>query len=190
MERYPTEEIHYKLKQNVSSDRYAHTLGVIDAAVYLAKKYDDDEEAAYIAALLHDYAKGFSKEQLYDYIAKNNLEIDETMAKAYQLIHGKVAAHIAKEQFNINDQNILNSIEYHTTGRKKMSNLEKIIYLADFIELGRNYSGVEELRMVAEQNLDKAVLLALNNTIKYVISIEKLLHTNTIEARNTLLSEG
>lgn len=165
-------------------------MGVADAAVYLAKKYDADEEAAYIAALLHDYVKDFSKEQTKAYMSQNNLVIDEIMSNVHQLLHGRIAAHIAKEQFNISNKDILNAIEYHTTGRKKMSKLEKIIYLADFIEPGRNYAGVEELRIAAEQDLDKAVLLALNNTIKYVISMGKLLHTNTIEARNTLLLEG
>lgn len=183
-------KIHHILKQNMSPHRYKHTLGVVDAAVYLASKYDADEGAAYIAALLHDYAKDFSKEQMEEYIRHNGLSVDEIMSNVHQLLHGKIAAHIAKERFNIDNKDILNAIEYHTTGRKKMSKLEKIIYLADFIEPGRNYVGVEELRAVAEQNLNKAVLLALNNTIKYVISMEKLLHTNTIEARNTLLLEG
>ena len=181
------EEIYHKLRQNVSSHRYTHTLGVIDAAIYLAKKYGENEEAAYMAALLHDYAKDFSKEQLEEYMRQNNLEVDEIMANAYQLIHGKVAAHIAKYEFNIYDENILNAIEYHTTGRREMSKLEKIIYLADFIELGRNYIGVEELRMIAEKDLDAAVLQAINNTISYVLSMGGLLHTNTVEARNSLL---
>lgn len=183
------EEIHYNLKKNVTDNRYRHTLGVADAAVYLAKKYGENEDDAYLAALLHDYAKYFTREEIYEYIRQHKLEIDEIMANVYQLLHGKVAAHIARDQYGIKNQNILNAIEYHTTGRKKMSKLEKIIYLADFIELGRDYTGVEELRIVAEQDLNRAVLLALNNTIIYVISIEKILHTNTIEARNSLLLE-
>jgi len=182
------DEIHYELKQNVTKHRYTHTLGVIDAAVYLAQKYNENEDAAYIAALFHDYAKDFSKEQLEEYIRQNNLEVDEIMSNVYQLLHGKIAAHIAKHKFNIMDKNILNAIEYHTTGRKEMSKLEKIIYLADFIELGRTYMGVDELRIIAERNLDDAVLQALDNTINYVISMKNLLHTNTIEARNFLLT--
>ena len=183
------EKIHYRLKQDMSPQRYEHTQGVVDAAIYLASKYDVDREAAHIAALLHDYAKDFSKEQMKGYISRNGLTVDDIMLNVHQLLHGKIAAHIAKEQFNIHNEDVLNAIEYHTTGRKRMSKLEKIIYLADFIEPGRNYAGVEELRKVAEQNLNGAVLLALNNTIKYVISMEKLLHTNTIEARNALLLE-
>lgn len=182
------DELHHKLKNNVSLKRYTHTIGVIDAAVYLAQKYGENEEAAYIAALLHDYAKDFSKEQLQEYTRQNKLEVDEIMSSAYQLLHGKVAAHIAENELDITNEDILNAIEYHTTGRKEMSKLEKIIYLADFIELGRCYEGVDELRLIAEENLDDAVLQALDNTINYVISMKNLLHTNTIEARNFLIS--
>lgn len=189
MEKNEIARIQNRLKENVSEHRYIHTLGVIKAAVNLAKKYNEDEESAYMAALLHDYAKNFSEKQLKEYIADNNLDIDEIMLNAYQLLHGKVAAHIAKNEFNIQNDDILNAIEYHTTGRQKMSKLEKIIYLADFIEENRTYSGVEELRKVADENLNKAVLQALNNTIKYVLSLEGLLHLNTIEARNSLLIE-
>lgn len=190
MKEYTINEIEEKLKKEVSVSRYRHILGVVDASLYLAKKYNEDEKSAHLAALFHDYAKDFSREQIETYIKENNLEVDEVMAIAYELIHGKISAHIAKVQFNIKDMDTLNAIEYHTTGRKNMSKLEKIIYLADFIELGRNYSGVIELRMIAEENLDRAVLQALNNTIKYVLSIKKLLHTNTIEARNHLLMES
>lgn len=184
------EKIHYNLRQNVSEHRYNHTLGVIDAAVYLAKKYEENEDHAYLAALLHDYAKHFTRDQIFEYMESNSLEADEIMINTHQLLHGKIAAHIAKREYGICNQNVLNAIEFHTTGRRQMSRLEKIIYLADFIELGRDYTGVEELRTLAEEDLNRAVLLALNNTIKYVIHIEKVLHTNTIEARNTLLLKG
>ncbi len=189
MEKYKIDRIQNSLKENVSEHRYIHTLGVMKAAVNLAKKYNEDEKSAYIAALLHDYAKNFSQKQLNEYMTNNNLYADEIMINAYQLLHGKVAAHIAKTEFNIQNDDILNAIEYHTTGREKMSKLEKIIYLADFIEENRTYHGVEELRKVAYEDLNKAVLQALNNTIKYVLSLEGLLHLNTIEARNSLLIE-
>lgn len=183
-------EIHSNLRQNISNHRYNHTMGVIKSAVYLAKKYGENEKDAYLAALLHDYAKYFTREEIYEYVRQKDIQIDDIMSNVYELLHGKIAAHIAQNQYGIKDQNILNAIEYHTTGRKNMSKLEKIIYLADFIEPGREYSGVVRLREVADENLDRAVLLALNNTIKFVIHIEKILHTNTIEARNTLLLEG
>lgn len=180
-------EIHQQLKNNVSERRYHHILGVIDAATYLARKYNENEESAHIAALFHDYAKNYSKEELMQYMSQYGLETDEIMQSTYQLLHGKVGAHIAKISYNIEDDDILNAIEYHTTGRKGMSKLEKIIYLADFIELGRDYPGVEDLRIISEEGLDKAMVQALNNTIGYVLSMGSLLHTNTIEARNDII---
>lgn len=180
-------EVMDNIKSHMSERRYIHTLGVVDAAVYLAEKYGENIQDATLAALLHDYAKDYSEAELKKYISENGISVDDILLEAYQLLHGKIAAHIAKNQYNITNQNILNAIENHTTGCKNMSTLEKIIYLADFIEVGRSYPGVDDLRLVAEEDLDKAVLKALNNTIIYVLSIEKLLHPNTIYARNEIL---
>ena len=181
-------EIQLKVKEVMQEKRYIHTLGVVDAAMYLADKYGADVQEARLAALLHDYAKDFTEVQLKAYVREHKLLVDDVLMKAFQLLHGKVASSIAQKQFSIENRDVLNAIENHTTGRANMSLLEKIIYLADFIEVGRNYPGVDELRLKAEENLDKAVLLAFNNTIKYVLDIEKLLHPNTILARNEILS--
>ena len=89
----------------------------------------------------------------------------------------------------IHDEDILNSIKYHTTGRKDMSILEKIIFLSDYIEPLRAFNGIDEVRRLSKVNLDVAVILCLENTIKYVISQKQLLHIDTIDARNYLLSE-
>ncbi|MBM7615815.1 bis(5'-nucleosyl)-tetraphosphatase (symmetrical) YqeK [Alkaliphilus hydrothermalis] len=189
MKKELVEHIKEKLKEVINQKRYIHTLGVVDAAVYLAEKYGADLHEAEIAALLHDYAKDFTEEQLKGYIKKHGLEVDEVLMEAYQLLHGKVAAHIARVEFNIHNENILKAVENHTTGAANMGKLERIIYLADFIEVGRNYQGVDELRLLAEENLDRAVLQAFNNTIHYVLSIGKLLHPNTIHGRNELLQQ-
>ncbi|KAB3537407.1 HD domain-containing protein [Alkaliphilus pronyensis] len=179
--------IDHKLKQVISKKRYKHTLGVVDVAVYLANKYGENCNKAAIAALLHDYAKDFSEAKLRKHIKKNKIPVDDVLNCAYQLLHGKVAASIAKKRFGVTDIDILNAVEYHTTGRRGMTRLEKIIYLADFIEVGRSYPGVDELRVIAEEDLDKAVLKALNNTIIYVLDINQILHPNTIDARNQIL---
>ncbi len=188
MNRQLITEIEKSIKEVMQLKRYTHTLGVVDAAIYLANKYGADPEEARIAALLHDYAKDYTEEELKAYVLQHQLEVDKVLLEAYQLLHGKVAASIAEIKFSIKNRDILNAIENHTTGRENMSMLEKIIYLADFIELGRSYPGVDELRLRAEESLDKAVLMAFNNTIKYVLDIEKLLHPNTILARNEILS--
>lgn len=180
-------DIENKLKETINPKRFKHTLGVVKASTYLAKKYKENVTDAKIAALLHDYAKDFTREQLIEYITAYGIVADNILMEAHELLHGKVAASIAKNEFKIEDVNILNAIENHTTGRAGMSKLEKIVYLADFIEEGRNYPGVEELRKIADEDLDKAVLQALHNTIIYVLTIEKLLHPNTLYARNEML---
>lgn len=180
-------EIEEDLITVISKKRFIHTMGVVESSRELAIRYNENVEHATISALLHDYAKGFKKAELMKYIEAANIELDEVLMNAHELLHGKVASLIAKEKFKILEHNILNAIEYHTTGRANMSKLEKIIYLADFIEPGRVYEGVDELRKIAKVSLDKAVFKALNNTIAYVIAIQKPLHPNTIYARNHFL---
>ncbi|AKL95112.1 metal dependent phosphohydrolase [Clostridium aceticum] len=177
------------LKDTINPKRYVHTMGVVKASINLAKQYGEDPLCATIAALLHDYAKDYTRDELLHYIEEHHLTMDPIMFEAHELLHGKVAASIAKNKFDIEDKDILKAIENHTTGGENMSKLEKIIYLADFIEEGRNYPGVDQLRKIAEEDLDKAVLQALNNTIVYVLSIEKLLHPNTLFARNEMLKK-
>lgn len=187
MDKKLIEAIERKLKEVINPKRYDHTMGVVDAAIYLADKYGANPEEARIAALLHDYAKDFSEAELKEYIKVNQLKVDEVLMEAHELLHGKVGAHIAKAAFGIQNESIIKAIENHTTGNVNMGILEKIIYLADFIEVGRDYPGVDDLRQLAEESLDRAVLRAFDNTIVYVIRIGKPLHPNTIHARNEIL---
>ena len=115
------------------------------------------------------------------------VQLDEIYLHNPSILHGLVGSIIAREVMGIKDEDILSAIRYHTTGRKNMSILEKIIYIADYIEPLRKFNGVEELRSLSKMNLDEAVIQSLENTIKYVISQNGLLHTDTIDARNYLL---
>ena len=175
------------LKKQLKESRYRHTTGVLKSALKLAERYGVNPEKTAVAALLHDYAKDFSIEKLNECIKQYQIEIDPILQEAHQLLHGKVAAAIARHKLNIEDTDVLRAIENHTTGRLHMSDLEKIIYLSDFIEPGRDYPGVSELRALAEEDLDKAVYKALNNTMIYVLRTSKLLHPQTLEARNQML---
>lgn len=179
--------IREKIKEELSPHRYQHTLGVIKAALDLSRRYQVDQEKAKIAALTHDCAKMKSGEELLKIAKENNIEVDEVTKAQPSLLHGPVGSVIAKKDFEIDDSNILNAIEYHTTGRANMSTLEKIIYLADYIEEGRRFPGVEKLRKLARENLDDVLLLAFNNSIQYIIKQGKLIHPNTIQARNDIL---
>lgn len=178
------------LKENLKPKRYEHSLGVRDTAVKLAKIYNCDIEKANKAGLVHDCAKNMTDAELIDIAKKSGLVIDEVCEESPQLLHGPVGALIAKEKMGIEDKDILNAIAYHTTGRKHMSLLEKIVYIADYIEPLRNFPGVDELREKAFINLDEALLKSFNNTIKFIIDRGQLLHLNTIEGRNYLVSKS
>lgn len=181
--------IENSVRQHMKKKRLQHTLGVMEAAVALAQKNGADAHKTAVAALLHDYAKDFSRDELMSFVERYKIEIDPVLEQAHQLLHGKVAARIAAHQFGILDNEVLLAVEYHTTGRKGMGLIEKIIYLSDFIEEGREYPGVEALRELAARDLDKAVLQALTNTMIYVLRTGKLLHHNTLEARNEMLMD-
>lgn len=181
------ERIRDHLKKYQEKGRYQHTLGVVKAASSLARCYGVSEEKAKLAALLHDYAKDFTEQELKNYIDAHKIKVDQSLYETYQLLHGVVGAYIAEAKYQIEDPEILLAIRYHTTGRPNMTPLEKIIYLSDFIEENRNYPEVQRLRELAYKNLDRAMLQGFNNTIKYLIATDKVLHCNTVEARNQIL---
>ena len=187
MDKKLIQAIENELHKKLNSERLNHTHGVAKAATLLAERYGENPHDAKIAALLHDYAKDFTKTELLEYIRKHKLKVDKLCLMVHELLHGVVAASIAQRKFQIQNIDILNAISNHTTGRRGMSKLEKIIYLADFIEEGRIYPGVEGLREAATKSLDKAVYQALNNTIIFVVNTGKFLHPNTLYARNELL---
>ena len=159
----------------------------MDCALTLADIYGCDYEKTRIAAISHDCAKELSCEVLVNIAQSEDLNLDEVTLSEPQLLHGPIGRVIATKDLDIKDDDILNAIHYHTTGRKNMTTLEKIIYLADVIEIGRNYHGIEEVRKLSTESLDKAIVMAIDNTIRYVISINSLLHPRTIELRNSIL---
>ncbi|HCW04152.1 MAG TPA: phosphohydrolase [Clostridium sp.] len=180
-------EILNYLQDKLSVKRYKHVLGVRDTAVKLARTYGEDEEKALLAAILHDCAKNMGDLELIKLVKDHGYIPDKIELKAPQLLHGRAAAIVAKNEMGIVDSSICDAVTYHTTGREAMSSLEKIIYLADYIEPCRDFPGVEALRRESFINLDSAMLMSLENTIRYILDKGQLLHTNTIEARNYFL---
>lgn len=176
-----------KIKGYLTPCRYEHTLGVIEAAIKLASKYQVEENSAKIAALLHDCAKNKGEETLLRLAKENNIQLNEVEKMQPSLLHGPIGSVIAQKDFGIKNKDILNAIRYHTTGKKNMTTLEKIIYLSDYIERGRNFPGVEKLRIESKKDLDQALLLAFNQTIEYVLKKGSLLHVNTVKARNDII---
>lgn len=158
-----------KIKKVLEEKRFEHTLGVAYTAANLAFVYDYDDKKAFVAGLLHDCAKCLSHEKRLSVCKKNHLDITEVEKENPVLLHAKVGAFFAKEKYEISDTDILDAIRYHTTGRPDMELLEKIIYVADFIEPHRKkLPRLSEIRKIAFEDLDKAVFMILENSLKYL----------------------
>lgn len=168
------------IENNLNKKRLNHTYGVRDTAVKLARIYGEDEEKAELAALFHDMAKHFKGENLNYYV--KHLGLDSKYLGNSNLAHGKIAAALMKKDFNVDDEDIIGAVSYHTTGKENMSLLEKIIYIADAIEPNRDYPGVVELRELAFKDLDKAIIMSMENTIKRVDELGGYLDDDTIKA--------
>jgi len=173
----------------LGEERLEHSVNTSKIARKLAIKYNYDADRAEVAGLLHDCAKDLDYNSLEKMVLKYSIELDKIIQKIPKLLHPLVGASIAKKEFNIQDPVILKAIKAHSTGAVQMSLLDKIIYLSDKIEPLRNMNGVEEVRKMAEKNLDRAVLMALDKGLIYLINKGSLIHPISIEARNNILSK-
>lgn len=173
MAREDIAELRAKIKKTQDKKRFEHTLGVTYTAACLAMCYDIDTERAEIAGLLHDCAKCLSNDKKVDLCKKQSIEINMTEAKNPFLLHAKAGAYLAQHKYGIGDEDILNAVRYHTTGRPGMSTLEKIIFIADYIEPGRDHSArLPELRRLAFQDLDRTLAEILKDTLSYLDGVE------------------
>ncbi|MFO7311185.1 MAG: bis(5'-nucleosyl)-tetraphosphatase (symmetrical) YqeK [Bacillota bacterium] len=175
------------VRRRLSPGRFAHTVGVVETAEELARRFGIDVRKARVAAWLHDVAKDEPRESLLKRAEEFGIVFDEITARQAELWHSVIGAEIARREFGIDDEEVLAAIRYHTTGRAGMSGLEQVIFLADIIEPGREFPGVEELRRRSREDLEGAVLAALESTICYVIRQGGLLHPDAVAARNHIL---
>lgn len=182
------EEIKAILAQRLKRSRYEHTLRVQTFALELARLNGIDETKTEYAALLHDYAKNMTDDELRLYIEVNGIEIDPIITRNISLSHGKVAAHMVRKKFNIDDDEILDAIECHTYGCRIMTDLSKVIYVADMLEEGRAFEGVHSLREMVLKDLNKGLLESINRTLKYLLDKGLEIHPNSIVMRNELLN--
>ena len=155
-------------KKRLSAKRYQHTLNVRRMAVKLAKRWGADPEKAAMAAILHDSAKELPKSELLQIFADNAIIAENAPARPSPVWHGIAAAILAQTQWGVSDPEILSAIRCHTTGKPDMSKLDKIIYLADMTSAERDWPGVEELRALQMENLDRALCDALKRSIDFV----------------------
>lgn len=176
-----------KIIEAIGEKRYEHSIRVMETAIDLARKYNVDVKKAKLAGYYHDCAKYQDESILLKRAGHFDIIKDNIMRDNIELVHAPLGRKVAEEDYGIEDEEVLRAIEYHTTGNNNMSDLEKIIYLADYIEPYRNFPGVETVRELAFENLDKAMLYALDNTIKFLMIKGKLISIITIEARNEIL---
>lgn len=161
--------IREKLRIELKPSRFLHTTGVENTAACLAMRYGADMNLAALAGLLHDCAKNLSNETLLAESRKNGLEISEIEERQPFLLHGKLGAFYAKTRYGIDEEGVLDAIIWHTTGRPKMSLLEEIVFIADYIEPSRKeIPGLSEIRRLVFTNLSEAIYLALKNTLEYL----------------------
>lgn len=183
MTLYNDKKFKKKLKKSLSESRYNHTLGVAYTAAALAMCHGCSIDKAYFAGLLHDCAKCIPNDKKLVLGKKHNLITNEAYHKYPDLFHAELGVVIAKAKYNVNDEDILNAIAYHTTGKPDMSLLEKIIYIADYIEPSRqSIPNLTKIRELAYKDIDAALLQILNQTITYVKSKKSDFLPITLEA--------
>lgn len=159
-----------KLSEKLNKKRYLHSLGVMDTAACLAMKYGCDIKKARYAGLLHDCAKNIESNRLIEKAEKYKIPLSDTERDNPDLLHAKIGKYVAKHDYGIADEEILNAIFYHTTGKPDMSLLEKIIFVSDYIEPNRtsDIPGILEIRNMAFTDIDRCVALICCNSLGYL----------------------
>ncbi|RIW37612.1 HD domain-containing protein [Bacillus salacetis] len=174
------------VKEQLTDHRYQHTLGVVEAAGKLAERYGVDKYKAEMAAIFHDYAKFRPKEEMKEIIQTQGMD-ERLLSYNAELWHAPVGAYLVQKEAAMEDEDILDAIRYHTSGRPGMSDLEKVIYLADYIEPGRHFPGVDEVRELAKHNLEEALIASIRNTIMFLLKKNQAVFPDTFNTFNDLV---
>lgn len=165
------EKIRHQLKKELDKDRYDHTIGVMYMCAALAMRHGADMNQALIAGLLHDCAKCIPGNKKIKMCEKNHLEVSDVERKNPSLLHAKLGAYIAAKKYHVKDEEILRAIESHTTGRPGMSLLEKIVYIADYIEPKRpDLPNMAKVRLWAFKDIDESLYIILKDSLAYLKS--------------------
>ena len=183
------ENLRKKLITMLTPKRYEHSIGVMQTAEKMARRFGVDVEKARIAGLLHDCAKDIDKNKMVTLCDQMGIPLDPVKREQRSLIHADLGAKMLETEFDIHDPDIIAAVKYHTMGRENMTDLEKILYLADVIEPNRKpYEGIDALRNLCENNLDCAMLFAIERSIEYVLHRHKKLHSQTLATQQYFLT--
>ncbi len=180
-------ELIAKVKEQVSEKRFKHILGVEQAALELARANDYELEKASVAALVHDYAKERSDSEFKALIVQTGLEQDLLNWNNF-IWHGVVGAEIIEKELKITDEEILNAVRRHTVGAKEMTMLDQIVYVADYIEPGRDFPGVDQARQLAAESLRAAVEFETKHTLLYLMNNDKTIYPAAILTYNAYVA--
>lgn len=185
------EEMRALLQQSLKPKRYEHSLRVYETALKMAKHYRAEEQKVALAALLHDCGRQVSKEESVDKAREMGIPVDPVEEAQPILLHAKLGVYYAIHKYGVdaNDKEVLDAIRYHSTGTADMTDTAKIVFLADLIEPGRDFEGVEAIRKASFQDLDRGMLLSYDNTIRYLLEDGLLIHPDAIAGYNQLAAK-
>ena len=175
------------LENEFNDKRWQHSLGVADTAEKLARQEGISVKKSRLAGLLHDYAKGMAQDKLKKLAKQSTWDIDQLELSISKILHAPVGAYLIYKRFDIADKEILKAVRYHTIGHPQMGDLAQIIFVADIIEPGRDFPGVDQIRQQVKSNLKQGLITVCNHSLKYNIDHNRLLHPNTLLLRNSLL---
>ncbi|XID95424.1 bis(5'-nucleosyl)-tetraphosphatase (symmetrical) YqeK [Paenibacillaceae bacterium WGS1546] len=180
------EKLREATRAQMPDKRWRHTLGVVDSAIELAVRFGGDPGKAELAALLHDYAKAWPTDRMETVIREQRLP-PELLDYDKELWHAHVGAWAVRRDHGIEDEEALDAIRYHTSGRAGMTKLDKIVCLADYIEPGRDYPGASKIRELAKHSMEQALVAAFDSTIAHLIERGRRIFPLTVAARNDLI---
>ena len=177
-----------ELSGRLKRSRYEHSLGVADTALFLARRFGEDETQARLAGLLHDCGREFPNGDMRREADARGIEYGDVERASPLLLHAQLSACRAREVYGVDDDAVLRAIARHTVGGAAMTALDKIVYFADMVEPTRDYPAVEELRRLArEASLDEMTLAGLTRSLEFVLEKGQMIHPDTVLARNELL---
>ncbi|MDR3349576.1 MAG: bis(5'-nucleosyl)-tetraphosphatase (symmetrical) YqeK [Acidaminococcales bacterium] len=183
------QEIDALLKTSLPPKRYEHSVSVMCEAAVLAEHHNLDPEKIRIAALLHDCGRESANHEAPRKAREMGLSVSPIEEAQPVLLHARMGAAIAREKYRITDAEILKAISLHTTGGKNMSELDMVIFLADYTEPARVQKGVDKVRRLARANMDLAMLSALKYNMEYLLRSRRCIHPDCIDCWNYFLGK-
>lgn len=185
---YSRDELIQAVSSQMPAKRWEHTKGVMETAVILAERFGADPVKAELAAILHDVAKYWPVQKLHHMMVEHALS-EELLRYDKQLWHAEVGAFVAEHEYGVTDTDVLNAIRYHTSGRVGMTLLDKVVCLADYMEPGRDFPGVNNIRELANHSLEEALAAGFDSTIGHLLSRRQIIFPLTVLARNDLIKQ-